>query len=154
MENIDDMFAITLSIPSCPLWENPTKKSNKDHINHLLLKNKLGLTTEIPRKMTCPTVTPTPIGRYNVMSFKPGSCITSEALNPISMGHKKHQKTNNLDTDGNNGYLIWNGKGNNMPLPPELIPAISLVQGLLVQGHLVQIWVPLPLHLLLLGETC
>ena len=34
--------------------------------------------------------------------------------------HAKHQKLANLGIDDLDGYLVWTGEGNNMPLPPEL----------------------------------
>jgi hypothetical protein len=118
IENIDEVFATTLSIPSCPLWENSTEKADKDKVDHLLLKSKLGLTHAPPH--------PAP-GQHHTAGTRPSTpnhrstSRTPHDVTPSpSEPRPKRQKLANLGQDNTDGYLVWSGEGFNMPLPPDL----------------------------------
>jgi hypothetical protein len=122
LDNIDEVFAPTLSTPSCPLWEHSTKKVEKDKVDHLPLKNKLGLTAGSNAHSSDNAVTPihpnpctpTTAGTRGTMRKAPDT--TSLSIDTCT----KCQKLTNLGMNDVNGYLVWTGEGKNLPLPTEL----------------------------------
>jgi hypothetical protein len=131
LDNIDEVFATTLSTPSCPLWENSTEKAEKDKVDHLLLKSKLGLTTGPTGRSTTNTGNIVSTNTMPPCTTTTGNRGTTrkaaDATSPASDTRQKRQKLANLGADDLDGYLVWTGDGNSLPnSAPKTFPSARL----------------------------